>query len=153
MTDQQAPENPDFPRLDDFLCFSIYSTGLALNQLYRPLLDEIGLTYPQYLVMVSLWNGDGQTVKELGSKISLDSSTLTPLLKRLETRGYIRRRRDTEDERQVRLDLTETGRALKEKARSIPACVAREIGLSQAEYRTLHGLLAGIRTRLSKSSA
>lgn len=142
-----------FPQLDEFLCFSIYSTGHAFNQLYRALLAELELTYPQYLVMVSLWGGDGQTVKELGAKLSLDSSTLTPLLKRLEARGYIARRRDAEDERQVRLDLTPEGRALRERAREIPECVARESGLSKEEYLTLQGLLAGVRDRLTKGGS
>ncbi|RFC67984.1 MarR family winged helix-turn-helix transcriptional regulator [Mesorhizobium denitrificans] len=141
-----------FPGLDEFLCFSIYSTGHAFNQIYRPLLDKLELTYPQYLVMVSLWGGDGQTVKELGAQLSLDSSTLTPLLKRLEARGYLSRRRDTQDERQVRLVLTPEGQALQQRAREIPACVAREIGLKKEDYHTLQRLLGEVRERLTKSA-
>src|SRR3954452_21193280 len=101
--------------LDNFLCFAIYSAGHAFNQFYRPLLDAIGLTYPQYLVMVALWSANDQTVKALGEKLSLESSTLTPLLKRLEAAGYLTRTRDPEDERQVRVRLTAAGRALKNR--------------------------------------
>jgi len=153
MLDKNATEGNRFPSLDEFLCFSIYSTGHAFNQLYRPLLDKLDLTYPQYLVMVSLWGGDGQTVKELGAQLSLDSSTLTPLLKRLEARGYLSRRRDTQDERQVRLVLTPEGRALQQRAREIPACVARAIGVSREEYLTLQRLLGEVRERLVESAA
>jgi len=153
MVDKNAMVGGSFPGLDEFLCFSIYSTGHAFNQLYRPLLDRLELTYPQYLVMVSLWGGDGQTVKELGAKLSLDSSTLTPLLKRLESRGYLTRRRDTQDERQVRLVLTDEGQALQHRAREIPACVAREIGLERDDYHTLQRLLGQVRKQLLKSAA
>ncbi|NKN34755.1 MarR family transcriptional regulator [Agrobacterium sp. a22-2] len=115
--------------LDSFLCFAVYSAGHAFNQLYRPLLDAIGLTYPQYLVMVALWSRDDQTVKDLGRALFLESSTLTPLIKRLEGMGYLTRSRDPVDERMVRVRLTADGLALREKARGIPACIAEATAL------------------------
>src|SRR5689334_5756821 len=123
--------------LNNFLCFAIYSAGHAFNQLYRPLLDAIGLTYPQYLVMVALWTQDGRTVKALGEELLLDSSTLTPLLKRLEAAGYLSRTRDPEDERQVRVRLTRAGEALRSRAQQIPPCVQDAVGLSDAAMKKL----------------
>ena len=142
------PPSDDALSLDNFLCFAIYSTGHAFNQFYRPLLDAIALTYPQYLVMVALWTGNDQTVKALGEKLSLESSTLTPLLKRLEAAGYLTRARDPDDERQVRVRLTATGRALKSRARSIPACVGGALGLSNEQLKTLQADILSIRDRL-----
>ncbi len=107
-------------KLDNFLCFAIYSANHAFTRVYKPLLDELDLTYPQYLVMVALWEKDDQTVGSLGEKLFLESSTLTPMLKRLEAMGYILRTRDKADERQVRVRLTETGRALREKSKPRP---------------------------------
>lgn len=140
----------DIPRLDQFLCFSVYSTEHAFNQFYRPLLDELGLTYPQYLVMVSLWARDDQTVSEIGEALSLASNTLTPLLKRLEAMGFVGRARDARDERQVRIRLTEKGRALKEPAERIPACVANALGLSLDELEDLRQKLRLVRDRLQR---
>ena len=143
-----APRSDDALSLDSFLCFAIYSTGHAFNQFYRPLLDAIGLTYPQYLVMVTLWTANDQTVKALGEKLSLEFSTLTPLLKRLEAAGYLTRARDPDDERQVRLRLTAAGRALKSRARSIPSCVSDALGLSTGQLKQLQADLLAIRDRL-----
>jgi len=143
-----APASDDPLSLDSFLCFAIYSTGHAFNQFYRPLLDAVGLTYPQYLVMVALWTANDQTVKALGEKLSLESSTLTPLLKRLEGAGYLSRARDPDDERQVRVRLTATGRALKSRARSIPPCVSDALGLSTDQIKQLQADLLAIRDRL-----
>src|SRR5260370_1538986 len=112
-----------FPE-QDLLCFAFYSTSHAFNRIYNPLLNELGLTYPQYLVMVSLWAKDDQTVGEVGETLFLESSTLTPLLKRLEAIGYLTRSRDLSDERQVRVQFTSAGRALPEKTRGIPPCSA-----------------------------
>src|SRR5438270_12845677 len=98
--------------LDNQLCFALYSTSLAMTKLYKPLLDELGLTYPQYLVMLVLWEGDGLMVSELGQRLYLDSGTLTPLLKRLEASGLVSRMRDVDDERRVRVHLTAAGRKL-----------------------------------------
>jgi DNA-binding MarR family transcriptional regulator len=142
------PASDDALSLDNFLCFAIYSTGHAFNQFYRPLLDAVGLTYPQYLVMVALWTANDQTVKALGEQLSLDSSTLTPLLKRLEAAGYVTRARDRDDERQVRVRLTATGRALKSRAGSIPPCVSDALGLSTEQQRQLQADLLAIRDRL-----
>src|SRR5215475_15995646 len=103
-------------RLDNQICFAVYSAAHAFNRVYKPLLDRLGLTYPQYLVMLALWERDGVALKEIGERLFLDSGTLTPLLKRLEAAGLVKRNRSTEDERQVRIALTAQGQALKEKA-------------------------------------
>src|SRR5258706_14550153 len=103
---------PAGQKLNDFLCFAVYAAGHGFNRIYKPLLEPIGLTYPQYLVMTALWEQDNQTVGGLGEKLSLESNTLTPLLKRLENQRRIRRVRDPRDERQVRVRLTAAGRAL-----------------------------------------
>src|ERR1700679_151054 len=115
--------------LDDFLCFEVYSANHAFNRVYQPLLEKLHLTYPQYLVMVLLWERDDQTVGELGTRLSLESNTLTPLLKRLEILGYIKRSRDPADERQVRVRLTVSGRTLRAKALHIPGCILAASGL------------------------
>src|SRR5580700_5052823 len=104
-------------RLDNQICFAVYSTAHAFNRVYKPLLDRLGLTYPQYLVMLALWERDGVPVKDIGERLFLDSGTLTPLLKRLEAAHLIKRTRSREDERQVLVALTSQGQALKEKAR------------------------------------
>src|SRR3954452_20672154 len=106
--------------LDNQLCFALYSASLAMTKLYKPLLDDLGLTYPQYLVMLALWEQDGLMVSELGERLSLDSGTLTPLLKRLEANGYVARVRDAADERRVHITLTAAGRKLKTRAASVP---------------------------------
>ena len=130
-------------KLDEFLCFEVYSANHAFNRVYQPLLNKLHLTYPQYLVMVLLWERDGQIVGELGARLSLESNTLTPLLKRLETLGYIKRSRDPADERQVRLRLTESGRTLRAKALHIPGCILTASGL---DARTTKQLMTGIAT-------
>ena len=107
-------------RLDNQICFAVYSAAHAFNRVYKPLLDRLGLTYPQYLVMLALWERDGVPLKDIGERLFLDSGTLTPLLKRLEAAQLIKRTRGTEDERQVLIALTPQGHALKEKARAVP---------------------------------
>src|SRR6478752_10857698 len=107
-------------QLDNQLCFALYSTSLAMTKLYKPMLEELGLTYPQYLAMLVLWEQDGLTVSELGERLYLDSGTLTPLLKRLETAGLVSRIRAVQDERRVHITLTAAGRKLKAKAAKIP---------------------------------
>src|SRR4051812_31569207 len=107
-------------RLDNQLCFAVYAAAHAFNATYKPLLEPLGLTYPQYLVMLVLWQEDRLTVSRLGDRLGLDSGTLTPLLKRLETAGLVSRLRDAADERQVRITLTAGGRTLKQKAKRIP---------------------------------
>lgn len=112
-------------KLEEFLCFAVYSANHAFNRVYKPMLDRLGLTYPQYVAMVTLWVEDGLTVGQIGDRVLLETNTLTPLLKRLESAGLVRRVRDAADERQVRIHLTEKGRALRQEAQ----CVPREMGM------------------------
>lgn len=112
MTDRPSVPLP----LDDQLCYAIYSAGMAIQRLYKPLLDELGLTYPQYLVLNVLWREEGRTVGGIADQLALESSTLTPLLKRLEAAGLVRRTRNPDNERQVVIELTENGRALQPQA-------------------------------------
>ncbi|WP_315723107.1 MULTISPECIES: MarR family transcriptional regulator [unclassified Bradyrhizobium] len=136
-------------QLGSQLCFAVYSTAHAFNRVYKPLLDRLGLTYPQYLVMLVLWEGDGLTVKEIGARLFLDSGTLTPLLKRMEALHLLTRTRSAEDERQVLVTLTGQGSALREKARAIvPPAILDATGCSIAELADLHGKLVKLRERL-----
>jgi MarR family transcriptional regulator, organic hydroperoxide resistance regulator len=134
--------------LDNQLCFALYSTSLAMTRVYKPLLDEIGLTYPQYLAMLVLWEKDGLMVSELGERLYLDSGTLTPLLKRLETSGLIARIRAVEDERRVHLMLTAAGRKLKTKAAKIPGCILSATQCSIPELMTLTQQVQALREQL-----
>ena len=140
-------------KLDNFICFAVYTASHALNRVYKPLLDELGLTYPQYLAMVSLWEEDGQTVGGLGEKLFLESSTLTPLLKRLETAGYIRRERSREDERVVVLRLTEEGKRLKERAETVPGCIIGASGRNADQLARLQAEIIALREALNESAA
>lgn len=142
--------SPAILRLDNQVCFALYSASLAMTKLYKPLLDQIGLTYPQYLVMLVLWEQDGVTVSELGERLFLDSGTLTPLLKRLEAQGHIARLRDVQDERRVRITLTAEGRALRDQAEAIPPCVLQSTQCSIAELTALTTELKQLRARLSE---
>lgn len=135
--------------LDNQLCFALYSASLAMTKLYKPLLDEIGLTYPQYLVMLALWEREGVMVSELGQRLSLDSGTLTPLLKRLEAAGLVTRLRDVQDERRVHVHLTAAGRKLKARAARIPGCVAAASHCSLAEITDLTRRVRALRDRLA----
>ncbi len=147
---QPKPATPsEAPKLDDFLCFAIYSTNLAVNRIYKPVLDELGLTYPQYIVMVSLYEHDDQTVGGLGDKLFLDSSTLTPLLKRMEAMGHLTRQRDPEDERQVRVRLTPQGRSVRERALEFRGGLVKAMGLSTAEFQNLREQMVRLRANLS----
>lgn len=136
------------PTLDDQLCFALYSAGLALTKAYRPILDALDLTYPQYLVMMCLWENDGLAVRELGARLHLDSGTLTPLLKRLEARGLLKRNRDAGDERRVLVALTAEGRALGERAAEVPLQIGRAAGLTVEQAREERDRLAALRDRL-----
>ncbi|MBB2696759.1 MarR family transcriptional regulator [Rhizobium phaseoli] len=138
-------------KLDDLICFAVYTASHALNRVYKPLLDTLGLTYPQYLAMVALWEQDGQTVGGLGEKLFLESSTLTPLLKRLESAGYIRRERSSEDERVVVIRLSEEGSRLKEKAIGIPGCIVEASGRDAANLTRLQAEIVALREALNKS--
>lgn len=135
--------------LDNQLCFALYSASLAMTKLYKPLLDELGLTYPQYLAMLVLWEGDGLMVSELGQRLSLDSGTLTPLLKRLEAAGLVSRMRDVADERRVHIHLTAAGRRLKARAAKVPGCVLAASQCSLPELVQLTGQLRTLRERLA----
>ena len=141
---KHAARPEDALKLGEFLCFAIYSASHAFNRVYKPLLGELGLTYPQYLAMVGLWEQDDQTVGSLGEKLSLNSSTLTPLLKRLEVQGQIRRSRDPDDERQVRVRLTESGKTMRERARKIPSCVHKASGLAIDDLVRLKSVIAAL---------
>lgn len=142
---ETAPAQPDLP---DLLCFAVYSAGHAFNRVYKPLLESLGLTYPQYLVMVQLWHEDDQTVGALGSRLFLESNTLTPLIKRLEALGWVKRARDPADERQVRVSLTQAGRDLQRQAAAVPGCIARATGLDLAAIGRLTEDVARLRDAL-----
>jgi len=135
--------------LDNQLCFALYSASLAMTKLYKPLLDELGLTYPQYLTLLVLWERDGLMVSELGERLSLDSGTLTPLLKRLEAAGLIARIRAIEDERRVHITLTAAGRKLKTRAQKIPSCILAASQCSIPELVQLTHQIQGLRQRLA----
>jgi MarR family transcriptional regulator, organic hydroperoxide resistance regulator len=139
------------PLLDEQLCFAIYSTSLAMSKVYRPLLTKLGVTYPQYLVLMALWNQDQVTVSEIGSRVFLDSATLTPLLKRMETAGLVQRARSTRDERQVIVSLTPAGREMQKEAGKIMSSVLCAAQCSEEEALTLKNQLVALRNNLEKS--
>lgn len=142
---------PDHLLLDQQLCFALYAASRSVTGLYRPLLDPLGLTYPQYLVMLVLWEQDGLTVRELGQRLHLDSGTLTPLLKRLQAAGLVDRQRRTEDEREVDIRLTEAGLALREQANDVPQCMAQRLQLSHEQMRSLRDELKRLTRQLQLS--
>jgi DNA-binding MarR family transcriptional regulator len=135
-------------QLDNQLCFALYSASLAMTKLYKPLLDELGLTYPQYLAMLALWEGDGLSVSELGQRLHLDSGTLTPLLKRLEATGLIARIRAVDDERRVHISLTAAGRKLRTRAEKIPGCILDAAQCSITDLVQLTRQVQELRDRL-----
>ena len=135
--------------LGNQLCFAIYSTAHAFNRVYKPLLKRLGLTYPQYLVMLVLWERDDLPVKDIGERLFLDSGTLTPLLKRLEAAELIKRTRSTEDERQVMIALTFRGQALREKARAVPQAILAASACSLTELSAMKNELIALRDRLN----
>jgi MarR family transcriptional regulator, organic hydroperoxide resistance regulator len=137
---------------DDLICFALYSSGHAFNRVYKPLLEPLKLTYPQYLVMVALWAKDRQTVGSLCETLFLESNTLTPLLKRLEASGYVTRERNPDDERQVCVGLTRTGAALKAKTRDFPACIGAASGLTLESAQQLHAGILALRKALHKAA-
>jgi MarR family transcriptional regulator, organic hydroperoxide resistance regulator len=139
-------------RLDNQICFAIYSTAHAFNRVYKPLLDQLGLTYPQYLVMLVLWERDGVPVKDIGERLFLDSGTLTPLLKRLETAELIKRSRNREDERQVLIALTPQGQALQEKAKAVPQSILAATACSVAELSAIKNEITALRDRLNAAA-
>ncbi|MEY3124539.1 MAG: hypothetical protein RLZZ573_1059 [Pseudomonadota bacterium] len=135
--------------LDNQLCFALYSASLAMTKLYRPLLEELGLTYPQYLVLLVLWEQDGLSVSALGERLSLDSGTLTPLLKRMEQAGLLQRQRAKDDERRVQVCLTAQGQQLKTQAARIPGCVIAQTGCPIPELLALTQQVQALRDRLT----
>jgi len=152
MARKQVTDRSSWLTLDHQLCFALYSASLAMTKLYKPLLDPLGLTYPQYLVMLVLWEGDGVAVSQLGERLALDSGTLTPLLKRLQASGLVQRLRDAADERRVLLQLTAAGRALKARAVSVPEAVACAVGCELDELATLTARLKTLRTQIIDST-
>ena len=135
------------------LCFALHSAAHAVHAAYAPLLDPLGLTYPQYLVLSAPNVRDDQSVSELGAALRLESNTLTPLLERMESAGWLTRRRDTQDERHVRLRLTVSGRALAQQAANVPRAFAESTGLSQPELADLRNTLTALRDRLKPGKA
>jgi DNA-binding MarR family transcriptional regulator len=138
------------PRLEDLLCFGIYAASHAFNRVYKPLLEELDLTYPQYWVLVLLWEQDNQTVSSLGERLFLASNTLTPLLKRLEVMELVKRQRQQNDERQVKISLTNNGKALKEKATQIPSCILEASGLTIEALTNLNEQITNLRKTLAQ---
>ena len=146
LKDQETKRNRG---LGDFLCFAVYSANLAFGRAYKPILDQVGLTYPQYITIVALWEEDNQTVGSLGEKLFLESNTLTPLLKKLEGMGYVRRQRAAADERQVVVSLTEAGRRLREKIST--TSLVNASGLNPEEFRRMRKGVADLRDNLIKA--
>lgn len=149
MKPTELPEPAPVP-LADYLCFAVYSTNLAFGKAYKPVLDILGLTYPQFITIIALWEQDNQTVSGLGEKLFLESNTLTPLLKKLEVMGYVERKRDPEDERHVRVSLTKSGRRLREKSLKI-ADLTDATGLSPDEFQKLQKTIVTLRGSLINS--
>jgi MarR family transcriptional regulator, organic hydroperoxide resistance regulator len=151
-TKKVQPADPsDAQSLDDFLCFAIYSTNLAVNRLNKPVLDGLGLTYLQYVALVLLYEHNDQTVSSLSDKLFLESSTLTPLLKRLEAMGHVTRQRDPQDERVVKVNITPKGRKVREKALDYREQLVEKMGLSATDFQNLREELVKLRTNLSDS--
>ena len=145
---QATAANEDALALENQFCFALYSTSLAMTKTYKVLLDKVGLTYPQYLVMLVLWKKDDVLVKDIGELLLLDSGTLTPLLKRLEVLGFLTRTRDQQDERQVRIALTSEGKQLKRRATGIPSQVVCASGKSARALAELRAQLLEVRRDL-----
>ena len=138
-------------QLDNQICFAVYSAGHALNRVYKPLLDKLGLTYPQYLVMLVLWERDQVPVKEIGEKLFLDSGTLTPLLKRLEAAGLVKRTRSVDDERKVIVTLTAQGKGLRDRAGAVPQGILGASGCTVDELVSMKEEIVALRDRLNRA--
>ncbi len=137
-------------RLSESLCFTIYSANLAFGKVYRPILDELGLTYPQYITIVALWEASPQTVGDLGEKLFLETNTLTPILKRLQLMGYLERQRDPKDERRVLVSLTRSGRQLRERALSKD--LVKATGLEPGAFAEVQKAISKLRMNLNRPS-
>ena len=150
---KNLPADSPTARLGDYMCFAVYSTNLAYSRVYKPVLEQLGLTYTQYITIICLWEQDGQTVKSLSEKLFLEPSTMTPMLKRLESMGLVQRERDKEDERSVRVALTPAGRQLREKAFDYRETTAKAAGLSPEEFRVLQKAIVNLRSNLVDAAA
>jgi len=137
--------------LDNQVCFALHSTSLLMTKVYKPLLQALGLTYPQYLAMLVLWEEDGLTVGEISQRLLTDPGSLTPLLKRLESEGLLKRSRSREDERVVLVQLTDKGRDLQEQAQRVPHCILKASGHSADQLRKLQADLLKLRTQLQEN--
>ncbi|WP_294200871.1 MULTISPECIES: MarR family winged helix-turn-helix transcriptional regulator [Chryseobacterium] len=137
-------------KLENQLCFPLYVIAKEITGMYRPFLEELDMTYPQYLVMMVLWENDGLPVNHIGEKLYLDSGTLTPLLKRLENKGFIRRERKKEDERVVEVYITDSGKALKQKACEIPGKIHKKVDASPEDWMALKESVQKILSKLEK---
>ncbi|AOJ38001.1 MULTISPECIES: MarR family transcriptional regulator [Burkholderia] len=149
MKPTEAPSDTA-PKLSEFLCFAIYSTNLAFGKAYKPILEALGLTYTQYITIIALWEQDNQTVGQLGEKLFLESNTLTPILKKLETMGYLERHRDPSDERQVLVSLTKSGRRLREKG--LDMNLVEATGLKPDEFAKMQKAIVTLRGNLIRST-
>lgn len=136
--------------LDSQLCFSLYATTLAINRTYKPMLDELGITYPQYLVLSALWETDGLTIGAIATRLSLEPSTITPLVKRLELAGFLERRRNPADERQVEVSLTEVGRNLRAETACLTETLLRRSGMTVDQIVALNQQIQALRDALVK---
>ncbi len=145
------PKSRPSRKLGDFLCFAVYSANLAFGRAYKPILDAVGLTYLQYVAIVALWETDNLTVSRLGEKLFLESNTLTPMLKKLEAMGYVRRQRDPGDERQVVVSLTDAGWGLRDRISS--ASLVKACGLSSEEFANLQQSVVAVRDRIIAATA
>lgn len=147
--DTQAP--CDELLLDNQVCFALHSTSLLMTKVYKPLLQALGLTYPQYLAMLVLWEQDGLTVGEISQRLLTDPGSLTPLLKRLESEGLLKRNRSREDERVVLVQLTDAGRELQQRAKRVPPCILQASGQSAEQLGKLQTALLELRAHLQKN--
>ena len=138
------------PPLEDQLCFSLYATSMAINRVYKPLLDELGITYPQYLVLSVLWEEDGRSIGAIANRLDLEPSTITPLVKRLEAAALVSRTRAPEDERSVRVSLTKRGRALREESRCLGETLFARSGMEPKELIALNREVRRLREALSR---
>lgn len=143
-----SASGPEFIPLDSQLCFSLYATTLAINRTYKPMLDALGITYPQYLVLSALWEEDGLTIGAIGTRLSLEPSTITPLVKRLEQAGFVDRQRDPVDERQVRALLTAKGRNLRADATCLTSTLLEKSGLTLPQIAELNSRVLALRRAL-----
>ncbi|GMK47856.1 organic hydroperoxide resistance transcriptional regulator [Paenibacillus glycanilyticus] len=148
----QDKHGPHIP-LDAHLCFSLYACSRAIFRMYRPLLDDLDLTYPQYLVLLALWEHETMSVKDISEQLVLDSGTLTPMLKRMEAAGLVRRERSKEDERVLHIRITDKGIALKDQSMCVPKSLLEASGMSEAEIGVLNGTIQKLLNQINENSS